>query len=197
MVVIMSNVIGYARTSTFLQETSIELQEKRIKDFVKMKKWTLLKIFKDEGKSGANTDRPQWQKLIEAAETQKPHAIVFTKLDRVGRSLKDLLLIADKLNSLNVNFVAIDDSIDTSGAQGKLMFQIMGAFTEYERSIIRQRLVQGMEAAKARGKKFGRKPVQFNEAEMMRLYKLGAGAVSLANIFKVSRSTIYARIKDK
>lgn len=189
-------VFGYARTSTFLQEASIDAQKKKIKQYCEMKEWTLEKLYVDKGKSGANTDRPAWQKLMKEIEEGRIQAVVFTKFDRVARSLSDLLIIVDGLEKKNVNLCSIDDSISTEGPQGRLMLQIIGAFAEFERTTIRQRLEEGLARAKAQGKRLGRKPKNPDKKRVLELYKLGLPVRRIAVQMNVSHSVIYKKLNE-
>ena len=190
------DAIGYVRTSTFLQESSVEAQREKIKKYCQAKGWKLLKIYTDEGKSGSNIKRPAWQKLIAERDEHKFDVLVFTKLDRISRSLSDLLLIVAEFEKENVKISSIDDNIDTQGAQGRLMLSIMGAFSEFERSIIRERLVRGMERAKAKGVKFGRKRIHIDKDKALELHKLGLSVSKLGKHFGVSRLTMHKRLVE-
>jgi len=189
-------VLGYARTSTFLQEASIKAQKEKITKYCDLKEWKLKKIYSDEGKSGSNLDRPSWKKLVEELETGQYQGIVFTKLDRVARSLSDLLQIVDFLEKKKVNLCSIDDNISTEGIQGRLMLQIMGAFAEFERATIRQRLEEGLVRAKERGVVFGRKPSKISDEKLLEWKKLGLSPRKIAKQFGVSHVTIYKRLKE-
>ncbi len=190
------NVLGYARTSTLLQETSIKAQKTKIEKYCEMKSWKLEKVFIDEGKSGATQEREAWQELLVKLESGKYQGLVFTNFDRVARSLSDLLEIVDKLKKWNVNICSIDNNISTEGAQGRLMLQIIGAFAEFERNVIRQRLEEGLKRARLQGKPMGRKPKKPNKERVIELYKLGLSPRKIALQFGISHSTMYKRIKE-
>lgn len=191
-------VVGYARTSTLLQKESIEVQKKRIQQYCNSRKWKLLRIYSDVGKSGKSVEqRTAFKKMMLGANNKDFEAIVFTKLDRFGRSLRDLLNTAIDLKEHEVDFISIDDSIDTSTAQGRLMFQIMGAFAEFERSAIRERLEAGLVRAKAKGMPIGRKKKIIPKEELLKYYQENKLSYrSMAKIYGVSPTTIYNRLLE-
>ncbi len=138
----------YIRVSTQDQAQhgfSLDAQEESLVNYAKALGYEVLKIYKDEGKSAKNLNRPEMINLLKDAEARKFQAIFIYKLDRFSRSLKDLILTIDKLKEWGIDFVSLEDKIETASASGKLMFQIIGAFAEFERNIIGDRTKFGME----------------------------------------------------
>jgi len=138
----------YVRVSTQDQAQhgfSLDAQEDSLQGYAKALGYEIYKIYKDEGKSAKNLNRPEMQNLLKDAESRKFQAIFIYKLDRFSRSLKDLILTIDKLKEWGIDFVSLQDKIETASASGKLMFQIIGAFAEFERNIIGDRTTFGME----------------------------------------------------
>jgi site-specific DNA recombinase len=138
----------YIRVSTQDQAQhgfSLDAQEESLMGYAKALGYEVVKIYKDEGKSAKNLNRPEMQNLLKDAEARKFQAIFIYKLDRFSRSLKDLILTIDKLKEWGIDFVSLQDKIETASASGKLMFQIIGAFAEFERNIIGDRTTFGME----------------------------------------------------
>jgi site-specific DNA recombinase len=138
----------YIRVSTQDQAQhgfSLDAQEESLINYAKALGYEILKIYRDEGKSAKNLNRPEMQNLLKDAEGRKFQAIFIYKLDRFSRSLKDLILTIDKLKEWNIDFISLQDKIETASASGKLMFQIIGAFAEFERNIIGDRTTFGME----------------------------------------------------
>jgi len=138
----------YIRVSTQDQAQhgfSLDAQEESLINYAKALGYEILKIYRDEGKSAKNLNRPEMQNLLKDAEERKFQAIFIYKLDRFSRSLKDLILTIDKLKEWNIDFISLQDKIETASASGKLMFQIIGAFAEFERNIIGDRTTFGME----------------------------------------------------
>jgi DNA invertase Pin-like site-specific DNA recombinase len=162
-------IAKYKRCSTNKQE--LDIQDATLQKFVDRYKEDHPNLtinvldFKDEGISGKNADRPSLQKLLGLVERRKVDLVVFTKLDRLARSLQDLLNITSKFKDCGVNFNVIEQNIDTSSASGRLLFHIIGAFAEFEREMIRERLESGREKARLIGTKSG-KPMHRPKAEL-------------------------------
>src|ERR1035438_8463908 len=139
---------GYARVSTDDQSPALQLAA--------LKKDGCKTIFKDDVLSGATTKRPALLRCLKKLE----HGDTLTvwKLDRLGRSLRDLITMLDDLKHRGVKFRSLTEAIDTETPTGRAMWQMIGVLAELERSLIRERTRAGVKAAKGRGVKFGRKP---------------------------------------
>jgi site-specific DNA recombinase len=138
----------YIRVSTQDQAQhgfSLDAQEDALQNYAKALGYEIYKLYRDEGKSAKDLNRPEMINLLKDAEARKFQAIFIYKLDRFSRSLKDLILTIDKLKEWGIDFVSLQDKIETASASGKLMFQIIGAFAEFERNIIGDRTKFGME----------------------------------------------------
>ena len=145
----MGHVYGYARVSTKDQSYDDQIEA--------LKEAGCERIFTDKA-SGKNTNRPGFEDLMNTR--LKGDTVVITKLDRIGRSLQDLIAIVDGFNDGGIGFKVLDNSkanIDTTTPNGKLMFTIFAAFAEYERGLILERTAKGRESARARGRLGGRK----------------------------------------
>src|SRR5215203_560382 len=147
-------LIGYCRVSTADQNLSLQKDE--------LTKFGCSKIYEDVA-SGAKTARTGLEAAIDFA--REGDALVIWKLDRLGRSLRDLIEIVNRLEKRGVSFVCLTHHIDTRTPNGKLFFHIFGALAEYERELIRERTKAGLTAARARGRKGGRKPA-LNEEQI-------------------------------
>ena len=139
--------IGYARVSTFDQNLNLQLDALRNSGCEQ--------IF-EEKISAVAKERPQLTILF--SKLRKGDSVVVWKLDRLGRSLKDLIDLITKMKNLGVTFVSIQDGIDTSTATGRFTFNIFASLAEFEREIISERTKAGLAAARARGRKGGRPP---------------------------------------
>jgi len=145
---------AYVRVSTEDQAqrgVSLEAQEERLKHYAEMANWQIYKVYIDAGLSAGSTARPAFQQMLQDARNGHINVILVYKLDRFSRSLKDIILTIDELKQLNVDFVSITESIDTSTPIGKVMFHIIGAFAEFERDIIAQRTSLGMNQKTKKG----------------------------------------------
>lgn len=133
----------YIRVSTEDQAkhgVSLKAQEEALKNYANASGYSVLKIYKDEGKSGKDIKgRPELQKLLKDAEMRKFQAIFIYKLDRLSRSLMDLIATIEKFKDWGVDFVSLQDKIETTSASGKLMFHIISAFAEFERNVTSER----------------------------------------------------------
>jgi len=147
----------YARVSTDKQKVDMQLSD--LREYVKRAGWTIYKEFIDQGYTGKNTSRPAFKEMIGQARQRKFDVLLVWKLDRLGRSLKDLINTLDELGSLGIDFISYDNKIDTSTPTGKLVFQVIGAVAEFERDIIAERVKAGLNNAKRKGKRLGRPPV--------------------------------------
>jgi DNA invertase Pin-like site-specific DNA recombinase len=147
-------------------------------------------------KSGKDLERIEYKKMIE--NLREGDTVVIYKLDRISRSLRDLISIVNDFHTRKINFVSIHENIDTTSPQGKLTFHIFGAIAEFEREIIRQRTKSGLESARARGRVGGR-PNKINDKDIFRLntlYKEGKIEIrDLMNMFSISRPTLYRYLK--
>ena len=138
-------LIGYARVSTLEQDVSLQTDA--------LQKAGCERIFQDKI-SGAKSDRPGLQEALNYA--RKGDSIVVWRLDRLGRSLKHLIETVGELEEQGIGFRSLQESIDTTTSGGRLIFHIFGALAEFERNLIRERTIAGLEAARARGRLGGR-----------------------------------------
>ena len=178
----MNQTIGYARVSSIGQ--SLEVQLDKLKDCDK--------IFQEK-RSGKQTDnRPELLKALDYV--REGDSLVISRLDRMARSVLDLAKIAERLKEKGVALKVLDQSIDTSTSEGKLMFHMLGAFAEFENDIRRERQQDGIAKALANGVKFGRKPVLSGEqqATIRRLRKDESFTIAqLMERFQIGRTTVY------
>ena len=182
--------IGYARVST--ADQNLELQTDALKEA------GCKKIFSDRGVSGAKAERPGLDKALE--HIRRKDTLVIWKLDRLGRSLSDLLSIVEYLKERGAHFLSIQDGFDTSTASGKMVFSVIGAMAEYERNLIRERTMAGLKAARARGRMGGR-PKSLDENQMKVAVALAeAGELTINQICEqvgCSRSTYYRQVAPR
>ncbi|RAM66158.1 recombinase family protein [Herbaspirillum rubrisubalbicans] len=180
-------LIGYARVSTQEQETHLQLDA--------LKRYGC-EIIYEEKKSGGNMRRPVLEKIL--FKIKPGDTVVVYKLDRVARSLKDLLTIIDRLHSAGADFTSLTEVIDTRSPAGRMMLQILGAFAEFERAMIQERTRSGMAAAMKRGVKLGRPRgmTAEEEAEAMRIWYGGLHTkTAIAKQFNVHISSVKRAIR--
>lgn len=143
----------YARVSTSTQ--TVDNQIYRLSKYAEERGWIIGEIFCDVA-SGADPKRPQLDAMIEAARLCKFDMILCTKIDRLARSMINLLDVMQRLDTYRVRVFFLDQPIDTSQATGRMVFSILGALAEFERELIRDRTNAGLERARAQGKVSGR-----------------------------------------
>lgn len=182
--------IGYARVSTKDQNLSLQLDA--------LEKEGCKQIFQEKV-SGAKSDRPELRKMID--QLREGDVIITWKLDRLGRSLRDLVNLVNEIQDKGAGLKSLHDSIDTTTPQGKLTFHLFASLAEFERDIIRERTKAGLDAARARGRKGGRPKGLTKESKdkaiiAETLYK--QGDMSITEICKhlgIARSTFYSYLK--
>lgn len=143
----------YVRVSTLDQEPENQLQE--LRRYSEARGWTAVE-YVDHGVSGTKDRRPALDTLIRDAKRRRFDVLVCWRLDRLGRSLKHLIVMLDELTNLGISFVSIGESIDTTSTMGRLLLGILGSFAEFERERIRERVRAGLARARAQGKRLGR-----------------------------------------
>src|SRR5450631_1960073 len=176
---------GYARVSTDDQNPALQLAA------LKKAGCKPENIFKDAGISGATTKRPALLRCLKTL--QEGDTLTVWKLDRLGRSLRDLITMLDSLRDRGVKFRSLTEAIDTDTPTGRAMWQMVGVLAELERSMISERTRAGVKAAQRRGVKFGPKP-KMNRQQIEHARKLieqGEDRQKVAALFKVGRKTFY------
>ena len=178
--------IGYARVSTEDQHLHLQIDA--------LQKAGCEKIFKDE-MSGAKTERPGLREALDFV--RQGDTLVVWRLDRLGRSLKDLIGRVEELKQRHVEFRSLNENIDTSSSGGKFMFHIFSALAEFERELIRERTMAGLAAARARGRLGGRPRVLTPDKLKLATSLMKDPTVSIKEICRnldVSRTTLYRYI---
>ncbi len=186
MVASMNQRIGYARIST--DDQHLDLQRDALKQ-------AECGVIYEEAASGKNTARPeleQCRKALRAGDT-----LVVWRLDRLGRSLPDLVQIVSELEQRGVGFESLTEKIETGSASGKLVFHVFAALAEFERGLIRERTQAGLAAARARGRAGGRKP-KLDDQQIREIRALlrdpGMQVADVARRYGVSRTTLYKHV---
>jgi DNA invertase Pin-like site-specific DNA recombinase len=144
----------------------------------------------EEKASGGRWDRPELHRMLD--QLREGDVVVVWKLDRLSRSLKDLLHILEKTEAAGANFRSLTEAIDTSGPAGRMMMQMLGSFAEFERAMVRERTHAGLKAAREQGRKGGRrsKLMPRQRTEILAMLAAGRAGAEIARIFRVHRATI-------
>lgn len=179
-------LIGYARVSVVTQRLDLQIDA--------LNQHGVERIF-SEKMTGTRSDRPQLQEMLKFL--REGDTVVVWKLDRIGRSMRDLINIVTNLQEKGVHFVSLKENIDTSSATGKLIFGIFASLAEFERDLISERTRAGLDAAKARGRKGGRPGV--DEEKIALAVKMHESKqYSIPEILRatgISRTTLYRYLK--
>lgn len=184
----MKRVAIYLRVSTSDQST--ELQKKEILEFCNTRGWaSSCTIFEDK-LSGTTSNRPELKRMLKMTREGKFNIVICWKLDRLFRSLKDIVTLLHEFEELNVEFISIKDQLDLSTAAGRMLMHVISAFAEFEASLIRERVKAGIENARESGVTLGR-PKSINEEEVIRLHKKGLSMGSIARIMGIAKSSVH------
>src|SRR5580693_7374365 len=160
----------YVRVSTAEQDT--DMQETELRQYVESRGWECV-VYRDKAQSGAKNDRPALNAMLNDMRRRKFDVVVVWKLDRLARSLKQLLTIAEECRLLGVDLVSLRQNIDTTLPAGRLTFAVLGAVAEFEREMLRERVKAGMAQARRAGKRVGRPSLrQFAPSEIERMRQL-------------------------
>ncbi len=177
----------YVRVSTVEQDT--ELQESELREYCDRRGWSYT-VYKDKGQSGAKNERPALNSMLSDMRRRKFDVIVIWKLDRLARSLKQLLTVGEECRSLGVDLVSLRQNIDTTLPAGRLTFQILGAVAEFERELLRERVKAGMAQARRTGKHIGRPSLRkFQPTEIQRMRELRTNGTSIRKLAKDFETT--------
>lgn len=187
----------YLRVSTTNQTT--DNQRRELEAVAQASGWQIVEFYEDFGISGAKSKdkRPAFKRMLEDATRRKFDMVAAWSIDRLGRSLQDLVGFLNDINALNVDLYLHQQAIDTSTASGKLIFHVCSVFAEFERSIISERVKAGLERAKSLGKTLGRPRIR--NAEYKKIVELlldGYGIIKVAKMLKVGTSTVHNIKKD-
>ncbi len=179
----MKRVAIYSRVSTDQQTTAN--QEDALRQIAERRGWNVVHVYTDNGISGSKgrKDRPGLDAMLKDAGRRTFDVLMVWAIDRLGRSLVDLLHTIQNLEAVGVDLFIDQQNIDTTTPMGKLVFSITGAFAEFERSMIQERIKAGIKRAQAKGVKFGRPKVSATVEREVR-HRLGGGD----GILKVARS---------
>jgi len=181
----------YARVSTDTQTTANQIRE--LKEVARRNGWTVVHVYKDEGISGAaaKEKRPAFVQLLRGAVAKEFDLIAAWSVDRLGRSLQDLVGFLGELHSKGVDLYLHQQRLDTTTPTGKAMFQLCGVFAEFERAIIRERVKSGIARVRAAGKKWGRPRVSAAiERKVHALRRQNKGIIKVAREAGIGVGTV-------
>lgn len=180
----------YARVSTDHHSQNPDIQIQELKRYCEARGWLITHEITDHA-SGGTDRREGLQRLLKLVQGQEIECVVVTKLDRLFRSLRQLITTLDHFQSLGIAFVAVKDAVDYTSPTGKLFTQILGSLAEFEKSLIRERTIAGLKYAKEiKGKKLGRPKNKWNIELIQHLHSQGLNNREVAKLVGCSSATI-------
>ncbi len=186
----------YARVSTTNHGQDVTLQTRELEQFAQARGWEIAGEYVDSGVSGTKDSRPELNRLLADAHKRRFDVVCVWRFDRFARSVSHLLRALETFRALGIDFVSYSEQMDTSTPAGKMVFTVLGAVAELERSLIVERVRAGLRNARAKGKTLGRPRVTVDAARIGRLRASGLSwpkiaaelGVSVGTVFQASRS---------
>ena len=195
----ISKVALYARVSRHDKDQDPDNQLMKLRSFIESHGWAVYGEYVDM-KSGADASRPDLDRMLKAARGHAFSAIIIVRLDRIGRSVKNLLNLIDDLKRFNVELICTDQEIDTSTPTGKLLFTLLGAVSEFELELIRDRTKDGLARAKLHGTKsgkpIGRPPFAVSTEEIIALRESGMSLRIIGEKVGMSHQGVKKRLRQ-
>jgi len=192
----MKRVTLYARVSTSHHDQNPEVQLVELRRYCEARGWQVAKEIVDHGFSGGTDKRPGLQELLRMVDGGETDCICVLKLDRLFRSLRQLVTALDDFQAKGVAFVAVKDAVDYTSPAGKLFTQILGSLAEFEKSLIRERTVAGLQFARSvKGKTLGRRRSR-NDGAIRQLASQGHSQSAIARLLGCSRKTVQRSLAE-
>jgi DNA invertase Pin-like site-specific DNA recombinase len=167
------------------------MQLRELREYCERRGWTIAGEYVDTGISGAKDRRPELDRLMSDAHKRRFDVVAVWKFDRFARSVSHLLRALDTFRVLGIEFVSLSESLDTATPAGRMVFTVLGAVAELERSLIVERVRAGLRNARAKGVHLGRPRVIVDSKEVTRLRRLGASWREISNRLRVGLGTVY------
>ncbi len=187
----------YARVSTKNNGQNPETQLLALREYAKARELTVFAEYVDIGISGSKDSRPALNRLMADARKRRFDTVLVARFDRFARSTRHLVLALEEFNALGVDFISLSESVDTSTPMGKMVYTVIAAVAELERSLIRERVIMGLQRAKAQGKRIGRPAARLDAGELQRLREEGLSYRAIAKRCGVSHPTVMALLNGK
>jgi DNA invertase Pin-like site-specific DNA recombinase len=186
-----TRVAIYARVSTINHGQDVGLQTRELRQFAEARGWIVAGEYIDAGVSGTKDSRPELNRLMADAHKRRFDVICVWRFDRFARSVSHLLRALETFKALGIDFVSFSEQMDTSTPAGKMVFTVLGAVAELERSLIVERVRAGLRNARAKGKTLGRPRLAVDAAEIARLRARGHSIREIAEELGYSRSIVH------
>jgi DNA invertase Pin-like site-specific DNA recombinase len=186
----------YARVSTNHGQ-DVSMQTREMRELFEHRGWPIVGEYVDTGISGAKDRRPELDRLMADAHRRKFDVVAVWKFDRFARSVSHLLRALETFDSLGIGFISLSESLDTSTPAGKMVFTVLGAVAELERSLIAERVKAGLRNAKAKGVRLGRKPVQLDLTVIRKLRREGNSIAEICRQTGYSSGSVFRSLKNE
>lgn len=186
----------YARVSTSSHGQDVEMQLVELRQVAAQRGWQIVDEYVDDGVSGTEQSRPALDRMMADARAGKVDVIAVWRFDRFARSTQHLLSALEEFRVLGVSFVSIREQVDTTTPAGKVLFTLIAAISEFERTLIVERVRAGVANAKSKGIHCGRPKVDADIRPALALLDQGRGLKQVAGILNVSRSTLRRRLEE-
>jgi DNA invertase Pin-like site-specific DNA recombinase len=167
-----------------------EVQLRELREYVDRRGWQVAGVYTDVGVSGAKASRPDLNRLMTEAARRRFDTVVVWRFDRFARSVSHLLRVLEQFQALKIDFVSLSENVDTSTPTGKMVFTILGAVAELERSLIVERVKAGLRNARAKGKQLGRPRVKVDESRVKALRDSGTSWRAIARQMDLTLGTV-------
>jgi len=187
----------YARVSTNHHTQDVSMQTRELRQFAAARGWSVAGEYVDQGVSGTKDSRPELNRLMADAHKRRFDVVCVWRFDRFARSVSHLLRALETFKALGIDFVSFSEQMDTSTPAGKMVFTVLGAVAELERSLIVERVRAGLRNARAKGKKLGRPRVVVDCAKISHLRSAGHTVREIADELGVSRSLVHKTLANR
>jgi DNA invertase Pin-like site-specific DNA recombinase len=191
-----ARVAIYARVSTINHGQDVSLQTRELQQFAAARSWTIAGEYIDAGVSGSKDSRPELNRLMADAHKRRFDVVCVWRFDRFARSVSHLLRALETFKALGIDFVSYSEQMDTSTPAGKMVFTVLGAVAELERSLIVERVRAGLRNARAKGKHLGRPRTVVDGATIIRLRSQGRSIREIADQLGYSRGTVHKTLSN-
>ena len=192
-----TRVAIYARVSTTNHGQDVTLQTRELQLFAEARGWKVAGEYIDAGISGAKDSRPELNRLMADAHKRRFDVVCVWKFDRFARSVSHLLRALETFSALGIAFVSLSEQMDTTTPTGKMVFTVLGAVAELERSLIAERVRAGLRNARAKGRTLGRPRVVVDAARIGRLRLQGRSIREIAGELGYSRSLVHKTLANR
>jgi len=180
----------YARVSTTNHGQDVGLQTRELRQFAEARGWTVAGEYIDAGVSGARDSRPELNRLMADAHKRRFDIVCVWRFDRFARSVSHLLRALETFKALGIDFVSYSEQMDTSTPAGKMVFTVLGAVAELERSLIVERVRAGLRNARAKGKRLGRPRVAVDASKIGALRSRGLSWAKIGEVLGMGEGTV-------